>query len=57
MDNAFCGGGDSNIGLSNTAIPIQASAINMIKAVIEMGSPRYRAGFPYNVGTCTAQGV
>lgn len=57
MDNAFCGGGDSNIGLSNTAVPISAAALNQIKAVIFMGNPRYRAGLPYNVGTCSAQGV
>ena len=57
MDNAFCGGGDSTIGLSNTAVPISSAALAQIKAAIFMGSPRYRAGFPYNVGTCTAQGV
>jgi hypothetical protein len=57
MDNAVCGGGDTNIGLGNTAVPIQASAINMIKAVILMGNPRYIRGLPYNVGTCQAQGV
>jgi len=56
MDNAFCGGGDTNIGLSSTAIPIQAAAINMIKAVILMGDPRYISGLSYNVGTCTAHG-
>ncbi|KAG9234431.1 carbohydrate esterase family 5 protein [Amylocarpus encephaloides] len=56
MDNAFCGGGDTNIGLSNTAVPIQASAIAMIKAAIFMGDPRYIAGLPYNVGSCTARG-
>lgn len=57
MDNAVCGGGDTNIGLTNTAVPINAAALSMIKATIWMGSPRYRAGLPYNVGTCTAQGV
>ncbi|EWC44444.1 hypothetical protein DRE_06812 [Drechslerella stenobrocha 248] len=56
MENAFCGGGDSNIGLSDTSTPINPSALNMIKAVILMGDPRYMAGAPYNVGTCTAQG-
>ncbi|KAF3933544.1 hypothetical protein ABW19_dt0201193 [Dactylella cylindrospora] len=55
-ENAFCGGGDTNIGLSNTAIPIQASALNMIKAVILMGSPRFTTPAPYNVGSCTQQG-
>ncbi|RDL38762.1 putative acetyl xylan esterase (Axe1) [Venustampulla echinocandica] len=56
MDNAFCGGGDSNIGLSNTAVPIQAAAIEMIKAAIFMGDPRHIPGLPYNVGTCQASG-
>ncbi|KAK6524798.1 hypothetical protein TWF281_011696 [Arthrobotrys megalospora] len=55
-ENAFCGGGDTNIGLSNTAIPIQASALTQIKAVILMGDPRFTAGAPYNVGSCTAKG-
>ena len=57
MDDAFCGGGDSNEGLSSTAIPIQASAVNQIKAAIFMGDPRYIKGLPYEVGTCAAQGV
>ncbi|KAK6331948.1 hypothetical protein TWF718_002485 [Orbilia javanica] len=55
-ENAFCGGGDTNIGLTNTAIPIQASALTQIKAVILMGDPRFTAGAPYNVGSCTAKG-
>ncbi|TKX23256.1 acetylxylan esterase [Elsinoe australis] len=55
-DNAFCGGGDTNIGLTSTAVPISASALNQIKAAIFMGDPRYIAGLPYNVGTCTQQG-
>jgi acetylxylan esterase len=57
MDDAFCGGGDTNIGLSSTAIPIQASAVNMIKAAIFMGDPRHIPGLSYNVGTCQASGV
>ena len=57
MDDAFCGGGDTNEGLSNTAIPIQASAVNMIKAAIFMGDPRHIPGLSYNVGTCNASGV
>ncbi|KAF7914137.1 uncharacterized protein EAF01_000543 [Botrytis porri] len=56
MDDAFCGGGDANNGLTNTAIPIQASAVNMIKAAIFMGNPRYIYGLSYEVGTCKAQG-
>ncbi|ESZ91750.1 putative acetyl xylan esterase (Axe1) [Sclerotinia borealis F-4128] len=56
MDDAFCGGGDANEGLTNTAIPIKASAVNMIKAAIFMGNPRYVYGLSYEVGTCRAQG-
>ncbi|KAF3928432.1 hypothetical protein ABW20_dc0100843 [Dactylellina cionopaga] len=56
MENAFCGGGDTNIGLTNTATPINAAALNQIKAVILMGDPRFTAGAPYNVGSCTAHG-
>ncbi|TGO63828.1 hypothetical protein BOTNAR_0095g00260 [Botryotinia narcissicola] len=56
MDDAFCGGGDANNGLTSTAIPIQASAINMIKAAIFMGNPRYIYGLSYEVGTCRAHG-
>ena len=57
MDNAFCGGGDTNIGLSSTAVPIQAAAVSMIKAAVFMGDPRYISGLSYNVGTCTSHGV
>jgi acetylxylan esterase len=57
MDNALCGGGDPNQGYSNTAVPLASSAVNMIKAAIFMGDPRYIAGLPYNVGTCRAGGV
>jgi len=56
MDDAFCGGGDTNEGLTSTAIPIQASAVNMIKAAIFMGDPRHIPGLSYNVGTCNASG-
>ena len=57
MDDAFCGGGDTNEGLTSTAIPIQASAVNMIKAAIFMGDPRHIPGLSYDVGTCQANGV
>jgi acetylxylan esterase len=57
MDDAFCGGGDTNEGLTSTAIPIQASAITQIKAAIFMGDPRHIPGLSYNVGTCQASGV
>lgn len=57
MDNAFCGGGDPNQGLSNTAVLLSASAVNMVKAAIFMGDPRYIYGLSYEVGTCRASGV
>ena len=57
MDNAVCGGPDTGSGITTTTPPINQSALNAIKAVILMGSPRYVAGLPYDVGTCTAQGV
>ncbi|KAK0624321.1 cutinase-domain-containing protein [Immersiella caudata] len=56
MDNAVCGGPDSGSGITSSTVPINASALNMVKAAILMGSPRYVRGLPYNVGTCTAQG-
>ncbi|KFY08537.1 hypothetical protein V492_06141 [Pseudogymnoascus sp. VKM F-4246] len=56
FDDAFCGGGDTNEGISDTSIPIQASAVNMIKAAIFMGDPRHIPGLSYNVGTCQASG-
>ncbi|KAH7010307.1 carbohydrate esterase family 5 protein [Ilyonectria destructans] len=56
FDNAFCGGGDPNQGLSNTAVLLSASAVNMVKAAIFMGDPRYIYGLPYEVGTCRANG-
>ncbi|KAK4164708.1 family 5 putative carbohydrate esterase [Cladorrhinum sp. PSN259] len=56
MDNAVCGGPDSGSSITTTTPPISASALNMVKAAIFMGSPRYVAGLSYNVGTCTAQG-
>ncbi|KAL1961999.1 hypothetical protein VTN77DRAFT_690 [Rasamsonia byssochlamydoides] len=56
MDDAYCGGGDPNEGLYSTSVPIQSSALSMIKAAIFMGDPRYIAGLSYEVGTCEAQG-
>ncbi|CAO2647048.1 Nn.00g079700.m01.CDS01, partial [Neocucurbitaria sp. VM-36] len=56
FDDAFCGGGDTNEGISSTAIPIQASAVSQIKAAIFMGDPRHVPGLSYNVGTCKASG-
>ncbi|PNS20946.1 hypothetical protein CAC42_2877 [Sphaceloma murrayae] len=55
-DNSICGGPDQNIGWTNTGVPINTKALAQIKAAIFMGDPRYIAGLPYNVGTCTQQG-
>ncbi|KAK7419044.1 hypothetical protein QQX98_003546 [Neonectria punicea] len=52
MDNALCGGGDSGAGITDTAVPISAAAVKMIKAAILMGDPRYVSGLAYGVGTC-----
>lgn len=57
MDNALCGGGDSGAGITDTTVPISASAVKMIKAAILMGDPRYVSGLAYGVGTCTSGGV
>lgn len=57
FDDGFCGGGDTNEGITSTAIPIQASAVNMIAAAIFAGDPRHIPGLSYNVGTCQASGV
>lgn len=57
MDNAFCGGGDSGAGITDTTVPISAAAIKMIKAAILMGDPRYVSGLAYGVGTCKNGGV
>lgn len=57
FDDAYCGGGDSNEGLSSTAIPISTAAQAKIAAAIFMGDPRWIHGLSYEVGTCQAQGV
>ncbi|KAJ5676552.1 uncharacterized protein N7477_002185 [Penicillium maclennaniae] len=56
MDAALCGGGVPNQGYTNTAVPLTSSAVNQIKAAIFMGDPLFRAGLPYDVGTCAAGG-
>ncbi|KAK0724131.1 cutinase-domain-containing protein [Lasiosphaeris hirsuta] len=56
MENALCGGSDTGSGITTSTPPITAAALNMIKAVTLMGSPRYVAGVSYNVGTCATQG-
>jgi acetylxylan esterase len=48
MDNSLCGGGGSTLS---------GNALKAVKAAIFMGDPHNRAGLPYNVGTCKAQGV
>lgn len=53
----LCSGGDTNEGLSSTAIPISTAAQAKIAAAIFMGDPRHIPGLSYNVGTCQASGV
>ncbi|KAK5948054.1 carbohydrate esterase [Knufia fluminis] len=55
-DNALCGGGDPNQGITNTNSFISSSANNAIKAVIWAGNPRNAPGQPYHYGSCTAGG-
>ena len=57
MDDAYCGGGDTNEGFFNTAIPISVAAQKKIAAAIFMGDPRHIPGLSFNVGTCQASGV
>ena len=57
MDAALCGGGDPNQGVTNTAVRLSSSAVNMVKAAIFMGDPMFKAGLSYDVGTCAAGGV
>jgi acetylxylan esterase len=57
MDDAYCGGGDLNEGLTNTAIPISTAAQAKIAAAIFMGDPRHIPGLSFNVGSCQASGV
>ncbi|KAK3057779.1 hypothetical protein LTR09_000854 [Extremus antarcticus] len=53
FDNALCGGGDPNQGIGSTC---SIANYSNIAAVIWMGNPRFRAGAPYNVGSCGAGG-
>jgi hypothetical protein len=57
MDDAMCGGGDPNMGIQSTAIPISSSVASKVKAIILMGDLRHTPGESYNVGTFTAPGV
>ncbi|TVY65504.1 Acetylxylan esterase, partial [Lachnellula suecica] len=54
MDNALCGGGDTNQGLSSIAV--QITNIASVKAAVFMGDPRHIPGASYSVGTATAAG-
>lgn len=56
MDNALCGGGDPNQGITYTYPLITSAASNAIKAIIWAGDPRHTTGSPYNYGTATAGG-
>ncbi|KAF9257733.1 cutinase-domain-containing protein [Marasmius fiardii PR-910] len=56
FDDGYCGGGDTNEGISNTAIPISAAAQKKVAAAILMGDPRHIPGLSFNVGTCQASG-
>ncbi|KAL9625033.1 MAG: hypothetical protein Q9160_000762 [Pyrenula sp. 1 TL-2023] len=56
IDDALCGGGDPNQGISSTAAPISSAVGQKVKAVIWMGDPRHTPGASYNVGTSTAAG-
>ncbi|EHK45513.1 uncharacterized protein TrAtP1_002886 [Trichoderma atroviride] len=56
IDNALCGGPDPNAGITNTSIPISASAAQMVKAAIFMGDPRFEYGASYEIGTCRLGG-
>lgn len=57
MDNNICGGPDSGAGISDSSVPLSASAVQQVKAVIMLGDPRFVSGLSYGVGTCTAGGV
>jgi acetylxylan esterase len=56
-DDAFCGGGDANQGISSTAATISSAVGAKVKAIIFMGDPRHTPGAPYNVGSSNAPGV
>jgi acetylxylan esterase len=56
-DDALCGGGDPNQGISSTAAPISSAVGSKVKAIIFMGDPRNIPGGPYSVGTAKNPGV
>ena len=57
MDNNICGGPDNGASISDSTVPLSASAVNQVKAVVMLGNPRYINGLAYGVGTCDAGGV
>jgi acetylxylan esterase len=57
MDDAVCGGGDPNQGISDTNPSVSSDVGAQIKAMILMGNPRHDSSAPYSVGTATAPGV
>jgi acetylxylan esterase len=56
-DNALCGGGDPNQGVTYTNPLISSGASNQIKAVIWAGNPRNSPAETFHYGSCTAGGV
>ncbi|QUC17608.1 uncharacterized protein UV8b_01849 [Ustilaginoidea virens] len=54
FDDALCGGGD--VKIPDRQVPLSDGAVNMIKAAIFMGNPRFQSGFSYEVGTCRGGG-
>ncbi|KAL9106303.1 MAG: hypothetical protein Q9227_008638 [Pyrenula ochraceoflavens] len=56
IDDAMCGGGDTNQGITDTSAPISSTVGAQVKAMIWMGDPRHTPGASYNVGTSTAAG-
>ncbi|KAI1071354.1 hypothetical protein LB507_011567 [Fusarium sp. FIESC RH6] len=56
MDNNICGGPDNGTSISDSTVPLSASAVNQVKAVVMLGNPRYINGLAYGVGTCDAGG-
>ncbi|RDW80912.1 acetylxylan esterase [Coleophoma crateriformis] len=56
IDDAMCGGGDTNQGITDTSTPISTSVASLVKAMIWMGNPRNIPGASYSVGTATADG-
>ncbi|KAK2806344.1 hypothetical protein FQN51_007388 [Onygenales sp. PD_10] len=56
MNNANCGGGDPNQGVTNANALITGTVQDQVKAIILMGDPRHTPGDSFNVGTATAPG-